>query len=192
MSQNILKIEDRGVSIELVLTNEAVVQVNGSLVFGQPKQGTMLDAPRMQLIKRESHEKTGIGTKAYQDAQKYLTEFESKFDKEFLTRFWNVVMDNLHFRNIVYRADYCKMLPQDKPVDAIAQSTKKFLMSGFCEQHQENISAIRNMFSAYITNCDRYYSAETATQTKTIIAKQKPKLTATDWASRAKEVLEQK
>lgn len=190
MGQNVLKIYDRGVQIDLVLTDEAYIQVNGTLIYGSPRSGTILapSAP-VKLIKRQPYEKTGVGTKAHQEAEKYVAEFESKFDKEFLTRYWNVVMDNLHFRNVVFRADYYKMLPQDKPVGAIMQSTKKFLMGGHCEQNQENIPSIRNMFNAYMNNCDKFYSADGTPQTKTIITKQKPTI---DWSSRAQEVNETK
>lgn len=190
MAQNVLKLHDRGVDIELILTDESYIHVNGVLVFGRPPVNTnLLVEQKMKLIKREPYEKTGVGTKAHDEAKKYVTEFESKFDKEFLTKSWNVVMDNLRFRNIVFQADYYKMLPQDKPVGAIVQSTKKFLLGGICEENQENISAIRNMFAAYIVNCDKYYSTDDAPKAKTIITKVKP---TTDWTSRAKEVNDQK
>lgn len=175
---NVVKIRDRGVTIDLVLSSECYIDVNGTTVFGKSPNNHSL-TPKLQLIKRPIHQNTGKGSKAYLEAEQYLKTFESKFDSDFIQRFWNVAMDKMRFMNIVYRADYCKMLPAEKPVDAIIQSVKKFLISGFIEENQENVTSIRNMFMAYMQNCDKFYQ-----QKDKSVTEQKPDR----WSARAKEV----
>lgn len=178
---NIVKIRDRGVTIDLVLSSECYIDVNGTTVFGKSPNNVSL-TPKFQLTKRAAHEDTSKGSKAYLEAEEFVKTFESRFDTEFLQRFWNVVMEKMRFMNVVYRADYLKMLPPDKPTEAMMQSTKKFLISGFPEQNQENVGSVRNMFMAYMQNCDRFYQKDQ----KPVVMQ--PTKNTERWSNRAKEV----
>lgn len=178
MTQNVVKLRDRGIVIDLILSSDCYIEVNGIGVFGKTPNNRPLTH---KLVKRETHESVGKGSKAYLDAEEYVTKFESKFDSDFLEKFWNPVMKHMHFMNTVFMADYLKTLP-NKPVGAVVQSTKKFLRSGFAEENGQNTPAIRNMFSAYMENCDKFYKEET--HITTLTKKTEPK----SWLERAKEV----
>lgn len=180
MSQHILKIRDRGIQIDLVVSSEAYVDCDGTTIFGKSPNNASL-TPKWQLTKRPPHVSTAKGSKAYQESEKIVTDFESKFPADFKEKYWNRVMDHMHFMNLTYRADYLATLPTDKPIDRMIESTKKFLVDGSCEQNEENVSAIRNLFRAYMENCDRFAKLEP----KKLVKKEE---SPDKWLNRAKSL----
>lgn len=186
--QNVIKVRDRGVTIDLILTDEAFIDVNGVTVWGRRHAASNV-TQKWELQKRPIHEKTGKGTKTYEEAEKYVAEFEAKFDKSFLDKHWSTAIGHMRFMNVVYKADYYKLLPSDKPLEAIVESTKRFLVSGVCEQNDGNVSAIRSMFSAYMNNCDRFYQQNNNTNIqKTVVKKQDKQTSDEKWLNRAQEL----